>query len=126
MEISLLIINIYTSTIINLALQVVYQCQLELRLYITIFLYKKRTTNDYTDYIDISFGLSHTLFRLQNISYDVRMHVLTIFFLIYLLCWLSNCRFRSISSILSDVRPKTPSVLKDKLIENKDWFLLFN
>ena len=43
------------------------------------------------------------------------MHVLTIFFLIYLLCWLSNCRFRSISSKLSDVRPKTPSVLKDKL-----------
>ena len=52
---------------INLALQVVYQCQLELKLYITIFLCKKRTTNDYTDYIDISFGLSHTLFRLQNI-----------------------------------------------------------
>ena len=52
---------------INLALQVVYQCQLELKLYITIFLYEKRTTNDYTDYIDISFGLSHTLLRLQNI-----------------------------------------------------------
>ena len=67
METSLLIINIYTSTMINLALQVVYQCQLELKLYITIFLCKKRTTNDYTDYIDISFGLSHTLFRLQNI-----------------------------------------------------------
>ena len=66
METSLLIINIYPSTMINLALQVVYQCQLELKLYITIFLYKK-TTNDYTDYIDISFRLSHTLFRLQNI-----------------------------------------------------------
>ena len=41
METSLLIINIYTSTMINLALQVVYQCQLELKLYITTFLYKK-------------------------------------------------------------------------------------
>ena len=68
METSLLTINIYTSTMINLALQVVYQCQLELKLHITIFLYKKkRTTNDYTDYIDICFGLSHTLFCLQNI-----------------------------------------------------------
>ena len=42
METSLLIINIYTSTMINLALQVVYQCQLELKLHITIFLYKKK------------------------------------------------------------------------------------
>ena len=42
METSLLIINIYTSTMINLALQVVYQCQLELKLHVTIFLYKKK------------------------------------------------------------------------------------
>ena len=47
METSLLIINIYPSTMINLALQVVYQCQLELKLYITIFLYKKNNKRLY-------------------------------------------------------------------------------
>ena len=71
---------------INLALQVIYQCLLELKLYISQYFYIKGSTNDYTDYIDISFGLFRTLFRLQNIQYDVRMHVLTIFVLINLLC----------------------------------------
>ena len=50
METSLLIINIYTSTMINLALQVVYQCLLELKLCITIVLYKKNNKRLYQLY----------------------------------------------------------------------------